>query len=455
MAGVRFFSVLNASFWARVGVTAAVYLAVQWTILLLHPAGWAKYWVLQSPDTRQYWDAGIYAQLALTPACTAFYPLWPRLIHWLSLSTALVPTLRWAQLTSASLFLLSLPLALFTFEQLLKNRQIAFLSFFLYAVGPNAIFHSIGYTESLFSLLSLLFLLTLTAIEAPSVGSSTAYGWYGMLFGLTVGLSLTRPILLQSGFAIAFTLSVLLGLRLILVKSSRTLTSIGLVPTQFLSLAVVIGAGSLVGYGLYGFSCWQTVGDFWAPFHAQVDWGRTVGLRPWLLLLPRSLLIDLHGLYLPALMSVAVVGMLSVAARQRQYLVVILPRQVGWYLLLLHPLAFTGVLMGLARFRQAWVKVIKVSHLADWPRYLGRFSVLYAIAFAGVHSLINLLANSGNLYSTSRHFFGTPFAFVGIGAILSALSIPQLTRLGWGLAVVGVGLLAQQWVSYATDGWLG
>ena len=226
-------------------------------------------------------------------------------------------------------------------------------------------------------------------------------------------------------------------------------------PTQFFGLAVVIGAGSLVGYSLYGFSCWQTVGDFWAPFHAQVDWGRTVGMRPWLLLLPRSLLIDLHGLYLPALISVAVVGMLSVAARQRQHLVLILPRQVGWYLLLLHPLAFTGVLMGLARFRQAWVKVIKVSHLADWSRYLGRFSVLYAIAFAGVHSLINLLANSGNLYSTSRHFFGTPFAFVGIGAILSALSMPQLTRLGWGLAVVGVGLLAQQWVSYATDGWLG
>ena len=284
MAGVRFFTVLNASFWARVGVTAAVYLAMQWAILTIHPAGWAKYWVLQSPDTRQYWDAGIYAQLALTPACTAFYPLWPRVIHWLSLSTALMPTLRLAQLASASLFLLSLPIALFTFEKILKDRQIAFLSFFLYAVGPNAIFHSIGYTVSLFSLLRLLFLLTLVAIEEPSVSSDKAAGWYGVLFALTVGLSLTRTILLQSGFAIAFTLGVLLGLRLILVKSSRTLTSIGLVPTQFLSLAVVIGAGSLVGYGLYGFSCWQTVGDFWAPFHAQVDWGRTVGLRPWLLL---------------------------------------------------------------------------------------------------------------------------------------------------------------------------
>ncbi|MEM9504580.1 MAG: hypothetical protein AAGA01_11560 [Cyanobacteria bacterium P01_E01_bin.43] len=455
MAGVRFFTVLNASFWARVGVTAAVYLALQWTVLLLHPTGWAKYWVLQSPDTRQYWDAGIYAQLALTPACTAFYPLWPRLIHWLGLSTELVPTLRLAQLASASLFLLSLPIALFTFEQLLKNRQIAFLSFFLYAVGPNAIFHSIGYTESLFSLLSLLFLLTLVAIEEPSVSSDKAAGWYGVLFALTVGLSLTRTILLQSGFAIACTLGIVLSLRWMRSPSSCSTAHLERVPSQPLSLAAAIGTGSLVGYSLYGISCWRTVGDFWAPFHAQVEWGRTVGLRPSLLLLPRSLLIDLHGLYLPALISVAVIGMLSVAARQRQHLVVILPRQVGWYLLLLHPLVFTGVLMGLARFRHAWIEVIKVSHLADWPRYLGRFSVLYAIAFAGVHSLINLLANSGNLYSTSRHFFGTPFAFVGIGAILSALSMPQLTRLGWGLAVVGVGLLAQQWVSYATDGWLG
>ncbi|MGD1942636.1 MAG: hypothetical protein ACFB0G_15120 [Leptolyngbyaceae cyanobacterium] len=455
MAGVRFFTVLNASFWARVGVTAAVYLAMQWAILTIHPAGWAKYWVLQSPDTRQYWDAGIYAQLALVPACTAFYPLWPRVIHWLSLSTALIPTLRFAQIASASLFLLSLPIALFTFEKILKDRQIAFLSFFLYAVGPNAIFHSIGYTESLFSTLSLLFLLNLAAIEEPVASRSQAYGLHGVLFVLTVGLSLTRPILIQSGLAIAFTLGVLLSLRLILAKSSRTLSSIGLVPTQFLNLAAVIGAGSLVGYALYGLSCWQTLGDFWAPFHAQVEWGRTVGLRPWLLLLPRSLLIDLHGLYLPALIGVAVVGMLLTAARQRRHLVVVLPRQVGWYLLLLHPLAFIGVLMGLARFRQSWIKVIKVGNIADWPRYLGRFSVLYAIAFSGVHSLINLLANSGNLYSTSRHFFGTPFAFVGIGAILSALSVPQLTRLVWVIAVVGVGLLAQQWVSYAADGWLG
>ena len=454
MAGVRFFTVLNTSFWARVGITAAIYLAVQWVILSLHPAGWTKYWVLQAPDTRQYWDAGIYAQLALAPACTAFYPLWPRIIHWLSLSTALVPTLRLAQLASASLFLLSLPIALFTFEKILKDRQIAFLSFFLYAVGPNAIFHSIGYTESLFSLLSLLFLLTLVEIEEPSVSSGKAAGWYGVLFALTVGLSLTRTILLQSGFAIACTLGILFSLRRMRSPASRSTAHLERVPSQQLSVAAVIGTGSLVGYSLYGISCWRTVGDFWAPFHAQVEWGRTVGLRPSLLLLPRSLLIDLHGLYLPALIGVAVVGMLLATINQRQVLVV-LPRQVSWYLLLLHPLVFIGALMGLARFRQSWVKVIEVNTIAHWPQYLGRFSVLYAIAFSGVHSLINLLANSGNLYSTSRHFFGTPFAFVGIGVILSALSMPQLTRLGWGIAVVGVGLLAQQWVSYATDGWLG
>ncbi|HIK45817.1 MAG TPA: hypothetical protein IGR64_13175 [Leptolyngbyaceae cyanobacterium M65_K2018_010] len=86
---------------------------------------------------------------------------------------------------------------------------------------------------------------------------------------------------------------------------------------------------------------------------------------------------------------------------------------------------------------------------------MSQFTVLYAIAFSGIHSVINFLANSGYLYSTARHYFGSPYAFVGIGTILAALSIPQLNRLTWVIAAIGFLWLGEQWFHYGTDRWLG
>ncbi|WP_272061318.1 hypothetical protein [Oscillatoria sp. CS-180] len=291
---------------------------------------------------------------------------------------------------------------------------------------------------------------------AHSKSNAKAFLGYSILFVLTVLLNLTRPSLIQSLFAIAFTLVTLFCLQYLTVNSSSGYgIKVNKLPKRALALAVTIGAGSITGYSIYGFYCWRTTDSFFRPFQAQIDWGRTLAFRPWLLLFPRSLLIDLHGLYLPALLCLGLVYLLYASTQKASALKLGLPKQPWLYLLLAHPLVFIGILLGLKRFARNWVKTVATVPKQQWIDYLGQFPILYAIAFSSVHSLINFLANSGHLYSTSRHFFAAPYAFIGLGAILSIVSIPQLNRLMGMVRIVGMGLLVQQWFSYAADGWLG
>lgn len=448
---------LKESFWAKVLLIAAIYVSIQVWVLNFQPEGWAKYWVLQPPASFQYWDAGIYAQLSLAPACTAFYPLWPRLIQGVAGPMSLTQALRFSMVGSEMLFLASLPIALFTFEKLLKHKSIAFLSVFLYALGPNAVFHSVGYTESLFSFLSLFFLLIIHILETlDKTDQLRIICLYGCLISLATLLSFTRPVLIQSCFAIAFTLFILWLFQVLSQQPHQfTLRHFQAIPSRVFSMAIAIGLGNIIGYSFYGVYCLRTTGNFFTPFHAQVEWGRTLGFRPWLLLLPRTLLIDLHGLYTGLLLFAAIAWLLWSYYRGIKTPRLTLPKHPWMYLLLIHPFIFSAVIAGLNGTSNRFVRLVKAKDITLRAPALLRFSILYAIAFSSVHSVINFLANTGNLYSTSRHFFGTPFAFLGIGALLSVVAIPQLIRLTWFIAIAGVILLAEQWVSFASDGWLG
>ena len=450
-------SSLGKKFWQQVLVVAGLYLLVQGLTLSFTATGWAKYHVQLPLEQSQYWDAGIYAQLAIAPRCTAFYPLWPWLIRVLGSPATPTQALQGATVGSTLVFLGSLPLALLTFAKIIRQPRIAFLAFCLYALGPNAIFHGIGYTESLFSSLSLGLLFTLAVIEdSPQLGRGQTMGLLGLLLALTTLMSLARPMMVPALGAIALVLCLVVTLRVYGKQGGTEPRSPAPLRSARLPWLVgIMGVGSLLGYSLYGGYCWRTAGDFWAPFHAQVDWGRSLALRPQLLLLPRSLLIDLHGLYLPLLLMVAIAWLLWGVYRGSPGLRLVLPRSPWFYALLIHPLVFTAGLVGLHYWGRSHTRLITLPVTPGWSNYLGRFSVLFAIAFSGAHALINLLANSGNLYSTSRHVFGTPFVFVGIGVLLTALNQPVLNRVTWGIGAIGIGLLAQQWVAFATNGWLG
>jgi hypothetical protein len=434
-------------FWLQVVSVATVYLALQFGLLLGTGDGWQKFSVAQPASAFEYWDAIHYATLAVNPLCGAFYPLWPALVAAVGSPDSLDQALRLSIVGSELLFLLSLPLALFTFRRILQHRALALLAFVLYALGPNAIFQSIGYTESLFGLLSLLFLLALHRVEqGANGGGPLTLGLYGAIAALAALLNLTRPALIQSWFAIAFALGLLYLLRPGPLNQR--------VPPRTLTTAGVVAAGSLLGYSLYGLFCLRTLGDFFWPFQSQVEWGRTLALRPGLLLLPRSLLIDLHGLYTPMLI-LAALGWLGLAASLPRSPTLWLPKSPWLYALLIHPLVFSLTWLVLWLSGRRGLVPLPVRPPEQGLAYLGRFSVLYAIGFSGVHSLINLLANSGYLYSTARHYFGTPYAFVALGAVLAAVDVPRLNRLAWGIALVGLLLLGEQWFYYGTARLLG
>lgn len=447
---------MTQEFWGQVLLVGILYGLIQLSVLLGSTSGWAKYSVLEAFDQFQYWDAGIYAQLAISPRCTAFYPLWPSLIHIAAGPSTVEQALRFSTMGSALIFAISLPLALRTLQKIICNRRIAFLAFFLYALGPNAIFHSIGYTESLFSLMSWGLLLLLAKLDRASQWRQLQWGsMVSGVFLLSIGLSLTRPILVPSLAALAFGGWLYWQCsRLSPVNAGQTDSPSFPSAMEILGVASAIAVGNIVGYGIYGHTCGQELGSIWAPFEAQVAWGRSVAIRPWLLVLPRSLLMDLHGLYLPLLLGVGllwgVAGDLQASLKRQVWL----PRSPWVYSFLIHPLAFVGVLMSLHRF---WPQGMISQPVMTTPRWgsLRRFAGIYAIAFSGAHAAINLLINSGNLYSTARHVFGTPYTFVGIGLLLAAIPLGRLYRVSWAIAWIGIALLAHQWYAYATDGWLG
>jgi hypothetical protein len=437
----------SSPFWLTVAGVGGLYLLLQLSILLITGEGWQKFWVLQPVDTFEYWDAIHYASLAVNPACSAFYPLWPGLVRVLGNPTSVEQALRLSIPLSEIIFLASLPLALWTFERIIGQGQAARLAFVLYALGPNAVFYAIGYTEALFSLLSLLLLLSLHRVEQQKLSPGGRLGLHGAIFGLAVLLNLVRPALVQSGFAIVFTLLILWLLPR--VAPEIPCPSVA----QGITLGSLIGLGSGVGYSLYGLFCLRTVGNFLGPFQAQVEWGRTLAFRPWLLLFPRSLLVDIHGLYLPFLIFAALGALLWAAGRCRP-LALRLPKPGWMYVFLVHPLVFSGLLAGLSRFAKRWTRSVTVAP-NEALRGMASFTVLYAIAFSGVHSIINFLANSGYLYSTARHYFGSPYAFVAIGALLASFAIPQIKRVAWVVAAGGLLWLGEQWWYYGAGRWLG
>jgi hypothetical protein len=439
----------RATFWLKVATVAGLFLLLQGAILWGTGAGWQKFWLQQPLDNFKYWDAIHYAELAVDPSCSAFYPLWPALVAAVANPNTVEQALGVSIPLSEVIFLGSLPLALFTFERVIGHRPSALVAFVLYALGPNAIFYAIGYTEALFSGLSLLFLLSLHRAEQPKVSRGQLGALYGVILGLSVLLNLVRPALVQSGFAIVFTLAVLVLMgRMSCPGTPRS-------PARAITLASLIGVGSLVGYSLYGLYCWRTMGNFLGPFQAQVEWGRTLAFRPWLLLFPRSLLMDIHGLYTPVLVFAALGWLLYGVHRRRPQMVLRLPGQPWLYIFLVLPLVFTGLMAALGKFAKRWTQAIPLPSPAAMLGQVGSFTVLYAIAFSGVHSLINFLANSGYLYSTARHYFGSPYAFVALGAMLAAFAVPQLYRLSWVMAAAGLLWLGEQWFHYGTGRWLG
>ncbi len=399
-------------------------------------------------DAYQYWDTIHYVRLGFDYSCQSFYPLWPQVIQ--SFANGQVNQgLQVAFALSTGLFLVSLPLTYWVFRQLISKSGLAVTAFLLYVLNPNSVFHSNGYTEGGFSMLAVLVLVALRFPRAPSLN--------GLLLGSTLLMSLMRPSLFQlTGAAVGAWICVALAGRAL--SQSAVLQQRPPHPNlkQWGWLTGLISVGAIIGYSVYGVYCLHTTGNFLGPFQAQAEWGRKLGLRPMFLLLPRSLLNDLHGLYFPFILAGLVLCLAYVRLRKIPLRVYIPRHPLSWITLFYPP--FAGVVYGL---RFGWLVRTGSSALRQYrfpaalDALLTSYPFWFCLLMCMANATIGFLAASDSLYSLARFVFAPPFFFIALGMIADVLDSPTTRRFLTGcLLLSGLGLI-HQWYSWGNGGWVG
>lgn len=417
--------------------------------LLLSDSGVAK--ILEPrADRYQYWDTAHYVQLGIDYSCQAFYPLWPQMIQMVS-KGQMALGLQAAFGVGTLLFLGSLPLTYWVFRRLIPQGSLALLAFWLYVLNPNSIFHSNGYTEGAFSALAAIVLAAL-CFPRTLIGQ-------GLLLVTTLMMSALRPSLIQLvGAAGGAWVCVTLHQRWQLSlgdcprQTHPRAPNAGMEPSGRVTSLLCLGAG--VGYALYGLYCWRTIGNFWGPFQAQVEWGRQLRLRPLLLLLPRSLLNDLQGLYFPFGLG-GLVGVLAYCRYRARPFRGYLPKHpLSWLLLFYPPLA--GVIYGV----QTW-RLARSHRPPKWDispqidALLISYPFWFCLFMGLTNATIGFLAASDSLYSLARFVFAPPFFFLALGQVAAVLDSPTMRKFLLGSLMLSALGLIHQWYSWGNGGWVG
>lgn len=419
-----------------------------------------------NPSFSYYGDIQSYAELALNRQCSAFYPLWPSLIHWLYSPTNLNEAGQWLSITATILFIVSVPLTLVFFRLSLKDNGIALGITLLYTLSPLAIFRVIGYTESIFSFSSLLLLLLLVKPQILSRGPLLL-----ALFGLSGILCLTRPASIQIVASCIFTLLTFISIEAIRLRSEfcyswlQSITSAFIstfrLKNQFIIISLCLTLGAIFGYCIYGLFCLKTTGNFLQPFLFQKDWNKGLGFRPWLLITSRSPLIDLLGLYLPALLwCIAIARTIAVPQGFS------LPKLWGGNIVTL--LGFYPPLWIVAQVLGNQLKHLNTHQKCETTETLTQskpfhaypspwidcYSFWFALYFAAVHSCIVFLTQD-RLVSLGRYIFAQPFIFLALGYLYCDLDRAQKRFLLPYLCGVSTLWLINQWIRYGYHQWLG
>ncbi|MBG1268289.1 mannosyltransferase family protein [Nostoc sp. WHI] len=433
-------SLVRFSFWKQV-ILALVFYAICSSIgILISPDGIAKLAVQEGREF-QYWDAIHYVNLGLHPHCQAFYPLWSQVIRLFAPQSSVVG-LRYAFIFSNILFVLSLPIVLFVLRKVIKSESLSFITLILYVINPNSIFHSIGYTESLFSLWAIISVVALLF--------STSVFWNIILAVSVILMSVSRPSLVQLIFA-AFSaiVCVFLGSKLGSETHSKTREwKKYTIPTALIAIC------AMAGYSIYGIYCLLSTGNFLAPFQAQVEWGRTLQLRPLFLLFPRSLLNDLHGLYFPFILLSLVVVLIYFHNKHKEISLYVPKHPLLSITLFYPPIAI------LIYSIRSW-QLEKAGKLT--PRYVTptiaqlqtNYVFFFCLSICIANAAIGFLAASDYLYSLARFVFATPFFFIAFGMVADHLDSPKTREFLYGcLLVSGLGLV-EQWYRWGNNRWVG
>ncbi|MBD0302387.1 MAG: hypothetical protein ICV85_09470, partial [Tolypothrix sp. T3-bin4] len=314
-----------------------------------------------SQSVSYYWDLKGYAQMALNNQCIAFYPLWPLLIRILFHPQSVEQAAYSFLVLSTVLFFISLPLLVWVFKKAFNHQSLAFLSVLAFSLSPMAIFRVIGYTESLFTILSAVFIGA--CLRQSRLNEILRLA---LVFSVTFVMSLTRPILMPfffSSIAALGTIYLFDWLQLERRNRSNLLRHVHHYGEE-IKITITLCLAAVIGYLPYGLFCLRSRGSFFAPFTDQSLWGTKLGLHLELLLFPKSPLFDLYGLYFPVLVLVLSLFLVYFKVRNEEPLVWI-PQSPLWMILFLYPpLLVVTYIANYLRLRSNtnWVRQDEISH---------------------------------------------------------------------------------------------
>jgi hypothetical protein len=465
---------MKYSFWLQSGLILAGQCGVILIAMVINPSSASKFWGIlpdpfpqSTPSLSYYWDIQAYAELAIHQICAAFYPLWPSLIRWIFHPETIYEAGRYFLISATVLNLLSIPLSLWILRRILGNSSLAFTIAVLYHFSPFSIFRFIGYTESLFSFLSLCLIGLLGQLSGCNKSSAQwlQQSIHWILLGLTIVLlSLIRPTLIQC-------LGAVLGTGLSLgfihyinnrdtIKENLESSLINNLKNKFysvifskksykfvLKMSLLITISAIIGYSLYGIFCWRTTGDFFSPFSQQKLWNKSLGIRPWLLFTSRSPLVDLLGLYFPLLLW----GMAWGQMGQTWGYISLAPlrgRKWSWLLTLYPPLWIIVQTIARKFLLPGSGITLKI------PAWATAYEFWFSLYFAAAHSAICFLTQD-RLISLGRYVFAQPFIFLAWGYLYPYIHPSHQKIVFPACTVISLVWLVDQWVRYGDNLWLG
>jgi hypothetical protein len=395
------------------------------------------------PNKSYYWDVEHYAALTLSNQCSAFYPLFPWLIRQLFNPQSKIEAAHILKIASGSISLLFIPVTIAVFKIIIFRHKFAYLVCILFLLNPMSIFRFIGYTEGIFTVFSLIFILTMWFYMESSKNKNV---YLVFLMFLTCLMSLTRPILTQFIFAASLSL---ITLKIVSGSFSNF-------RDKFLEIKLTIGLvfASIVGYAIYGISCLSSRGDFFAPFSDQKLWDKKLGIHLELLLLPKSPLFDIWGLYYPWMLWFLI---LAFVYWQKYRLVSdfrALSNSILNFLMLLYPplLCLTYLWLNWRKKTQQDLENILDSQaiLMVENNYLFWFCLYFSVSQSTI-----VFFTQDRLNSLARYVFGVPFFFITLGYVCCCIPIKKSEQLLYLFAIISAIAAIQQWIGYGRDLWLG
>ncbi|WP_016950622.1 hypothetical protein [Anabaena sp. PCC 7108] len=389
----------------------------------------------QLPHRSYYWDIELYANMALQNTCTAFYPLWGFIVGWIFHPQNLEQFAHGMKITATAFFLISTPLVFWVFQKAFKNQYLALIITLAYTVNPMAIFRVIGYTESLFSLLAILFIWLLLKENKLNEKIKLI-----LLSLLVIFMALTRPVLIQMIFASTLSLITIF----LLTKQVRI---------NHIFRTITICISSILGYSIYGFSCLQLRGDFFAPFHDQKLWGKKLGLHLDLLFFPKSPLFDLLGLYLPIIIFIIALFVIYWKIKNYQPSVFV-PKIFIWDILIMYPPVLTLAYI----FTSIFTLFRGVKKQIITSKFTQSLQDNYVFWFCMYFSIINSLIvffSQNRLASLARYIFAIPFFFLALGYLYCCFPGKRKYKTLLFMTIISGFGLVEQWINYGKDQWLG